>query len=327
MVKAASPAVEAIEPVVLHDDVRRFLTHVEVERRLAPRTLALYTEALQRLQRSVDPAGLDIRAVQPHHIRRWASQLHANGLAANSIAIVLSAWRGLYKHLGRDGLVPLNPVEGVRSPKGAKPLPKALPVDQAVLLADHDDDLGNPLLAARDRCMVELLYGCGMRVGELVGLDISAAHAGNVGRGWIDIADATAHVLGKGSKRRSLPVGAPGIASLTAWLEMRHELANPDEPGLFVARHGTRLTASQVRSRLKLRALSAGLSTHVHPHMLRHSFASHLLQSSGDLRGVQELLGHANISTTQVYTRLDFGHLSKVYDLNHPRAKSKATDK
>jgi integrase/recombinase XerC len=167
---------------------------------------------------------------------------------------------------------------------------------------------------------VELLYGCGLRVGELVGLDVDA---GAAAAGWVDLADASAHVLGKGSKRRSVPVGAPALKALRDWLAARVALAAPGEVALFVSRRGTRLTASQVRSRLKRRAIMAGLPTHVHPHMLRHSFASHLLQSSGDLRAVQELLGHASITTTQVYTQLDFGHLSKVYDAAHPRAKKR----
>ncbi|HJV97041.1 MAG TPA: tyrosine-type recombinase/integrase, partial [Albitalea sp.] len=181
---------------------------------------------------------------------------------------------------------------------------------------EHDD----PALAARDQCIVELLYGCGLRVGELVGLDLRAS---GEAAGWIDAADASAHVLGKGSKRRSVPVGGPALRSLAEWLAQRGGMARADEPALFVSRRGTRLTASQVRSRLKRRALQAGLPTQVHPHMLRHSFASHLLQSSGDLRAVQELLGHANITTTQVYTKLDFGHLAKVYDAAHPRAKKR----
>jgi integrase/recombinase XerC len=306
----------------LHDDIRRHLTHLQVERRLADRTLALYTDAFERLQRSADAAHVALREVQPHHIRRWAGQLHAHGLAPRSIALVLSAWRGLYRWLGREGAVAVNPVEGVRAPKMGKPLPKALSVDQAVALAEPaDDEATSPALAARDRCLVELLYGCGLRVGELVGLDV---RPGDAAAGWIDIADASAHVLGKGSKRRSVPVGGPAIAALKAWLAVRSALARADEAALFVSQRGTRLTASQVRSRLKRRALLAGLPTHVHPHMLRHSFASHLLQSSGDLRAVQELLGHANIGTTQVYTQLDFGHLSKVYDAAHPRAKKKA---
>ncbi len=306
----------------MDDDISRHLVHLEVERRLAPRTLALYREAFERLRAFAEKHPVPLREVQVHHVRRWAAQLHGQGLAPRSIAIVLSAWRGLYRWLGRDGLVALNPVEGVRAPKAAKPLPKALPVDQAVALADHAqaDDAGDARLEARDHCIVELLYGCGLRVGELIGLDVGAS---SQAAGWIDAADATAHVLGKGSKRRSVPVGAAALNALQRWQAVRGELAQAGEPALFVSTRGTRLTASQLRSRLKRRAIQAGLPTHVHPHMLRHSFASHLLQSSGDLRAVQELLGHANIGTTQVYTRLDFGHLSKVYDAAHPRAKRK----
>ncbi len=305
--------------VALQGDLQRHLTHLEVERRLAVRTLTLYREALERLAAFSADAKLDSpRAAQVHHIRRWAAQLHAQGLASRSIALILSAWRGYYRWAGREGLVSLNPVDGVRAPKAARPLPKALSVDHAVALAEQVDAHGDPALAARDQCMVELLYGCGLRVGELVGLDVAA---GGQAAGWIDAADATAHVLGKGSKRRGVPVGKPALAALQRWLDLRASLAAHGEPALFVSQRGTRLTASQVRSRLRMRALQAGLPTHVHPHMLRHSYASHLLQSSGDLRAVQELLGHANITTTQVYTRLDFQHLAKVYDAAHPRAK------
>jgi len=304
----------------LDDDLRRHLEHLQVERRLAARTLAMYGEAFGRLQSFAAAGSVALRQVQVHHVRRWAAQLHGQGLAAGSIAIVLSAWRGFYRWLGQSGLVDVNPVDGVRAPRAAKPLPKALSVDHAVALAEHRGDAGNALLDARDHCIVELLYGCGLRVGELVGLD---ALASGEAAGWIDRADASAHVLGKGSKRRSVPVGAAALRALDAWLAVRAQLARPDESALFVSRRGTRLTPSQVRSRLKAQALAAGLPTHVHPHMLRHSFASHVLQSSGDLRAVQELLGHANIATTQVYTKLDFGHLSKVYDAAHPRARRK----
>ena len=218
----------------------------------------------------------------------------------------------------------LNPVDGVRAPRAAKPLPKALSVDQAVALAEQRAPVGQgpgaAVLDARDHCIVELLYGCGLRVGELVGLDCQAS---GQAAGWIDAPDASAHVLGKGAKRRSVPVGSAALTALREWLLIRAQFAKHDEPALFVSRLGTRLTPGQVRARLKKNALQAGLPTHVHPHMLRHSFASHLLQSSGDLRAVQELLGHANITTTQVYTKLDFGHLSKVYDAAHPRAKRK----
>jgi integrase/recombinase XerC len=213
-----------------------------------------------------------------------------------------------------------NPVDGVRTPKAARPLPKALSVDHAVALAGHVSQHGDPALVARDHAIVELLYGSGLRVGELVGLDL---RAGRDAAGWIDAPDANAHVLGKGSKRRSVPVGGAAALALERWLAVRGEVARGDETALFVSRRGTRLSASQVRARLGQLARAAGLPTHVHPHMLRHSFASHLLQSSGDLRAVQELLGHASISTTQVYTRLDFQHLAKVYDAAHPRAKRK----
>jgi len=311
----------ATEPLTtLDDDIRRHLVHLEVERRLAPRTLTRYRESLARLQKFAADASVPIRDAQVHHIRRWAAQLHAQGLASRSIALTLSAWRGLYRWAGREGLVSLNPVDGVRAPKAGKPLPKALSVDQAVALAEQGDAQGNPVIAARDHCMVELLYGCGLRVGELVGLDL---HASAQAAGWIDAADASAHVLGKGNKRRSVPVGEPALKALREWLTLRGQIAAHDEAALFVGARGKRITAGQVRARLKARALQAGLPTHVHPHMLRHSFASHLLQSSGDLRAVQELLGHANITTTQVYTKLDFQHLAKVYDAAHPRAKKR----
>ena len=305
----------------LPDELLRYLRHLEVERRLAARTLTLYREALQRLHAAAADAGVELQAVQTPHVRRWLAQLHQRGLAPRSLAIVLAAWRGLYRWWGEQHAVASNPVDGVRAPRAAKPLPKALSVDHAVALADHVCAGGDAALAARDHAVVELLYGCGLRVGELVGLD---ARAGRDAAGWIDAPDATAHVLGKGSKRRSVPVGKAALTALTVWLEQRASMAKPDELALFVSRRGSRLGASQVRARLKTLALQAGLPTHVHPHMLRHSFASHLLQSSGDLRAVQELLGHANIATTQVYTKLDFQHLAKVYDAAHPRAKRRS---
>ena len=306
------------EAAALPEELLRYLRHLEVERRLAARTLTLYREALQRLNTAALAAGVELKAVQTQHVRRWLAQAHQRGLAPRSLALVLAAWRGLYRWWGEQSAVASNPVDGVRAPKAAKPLPKALSVDHAVALASHVAPGGDAALAARDHAIVELLYGCGLRVAELVGLD---ARAGRDAAGWVDRPDATAHVLGKGSKRRSVPVGRAALTALDAWLAQREPLAKPDEAALFVSRRGTRLTASQVRSRLKALAIQAGLPTHVHPHMLRHSFASHLLQSSGDLRAVQELLGHANIATTQVYTKLDFQHLAKVYDAAHPRAK------
>ncbi len=304
---------EALAP-----DVERYFTHLRVERRLAARTLETYAEAMARLVALADAAGVELRAVRVPHVRRWTATLHGQGLAPRSIALVLSAWRGLYRWLAREGAVEHNPVDGVRAPKAARPLPKALSVDHAVALAERADADDDPRLDARDHCIVELLYGCGLRVGELVGLDVRASSSA---AGWIDAADASAQVLGKGGKRREVPVGAAALRALACWLAVRSQIAGAIEPALLVSRRGTRLSAGQVRKRLRDRAIQAGLPTHVHPHMLRHSFASHLLQSSGDLRAVQELLGHANIATTQVYTKLDFGHLSKVYDAAHPRAK------
>jgi len=208
-------------------------------------------------------------------------------------------------------------VADVRAPKSPKPLPRALSVDDSVRLAEFEDADANPWLEARDAAMVELLYGCGLRVGELVGLDTVASASA---RGWVDLQAQEAHVLGKGSKRRSVPVGRKACEALRHWLSVR---GPQQSAALFVGKSGTRLTAQSIWARLKRRSLVAGLATPVHPHMLRHSFASHVLQSSGDLRAVQELLGHANITTTQVYTRLDFQHLAKAYDAAHPRALRK----
>jgi integrase/recombinase XerC len=310
--------------------VEKYLEFVRVEKRLAARTVELYALDLGKLADQAVRAGVSLRDVKNHHIRRWVAHMHSAGRSGRGIALILSGWRGFYAWLGREGQVPSNPVQDVRSPKAPKPLPKALGVDDAVQFADFESD-DNAWLEARDSAIVELLYGSGLRVGELVGLDVVA---GKEARGWIDTQAAEAHVLGKGSKRRSVPVGATALQALQRWLEVRgpsgtasaapvHASGDDAARALFTGRNGTRLTAQSVWQRLKRRSQLAGLSVPVHPHMLRHSFASHVLQSSGDLRGVQELLGHANISTTQVYTRLDFQHLAKAYDAAHPRAKLK----
>jgi len=339
------------------DWVARYLDHVRYEKRLAERTHTLYTLDLQKLSDYAKDAGVALEAVQSTHIRRWVSQMHSGGRSGRGIALILSGWRGFYTWLGREGVVQSNPVQDVRAPKAPKPLPKALSVDDAMQLAEFSAtaDVTDPWLECRDAAMVELLYGCGLRVGELVGLD---AQASNTAKGWLDLEGAEAHVLGKGSKRRSVPIGSKALLAVNAWLVVREQGlkllqqegavtkgtatkgpatkdaflddASSDkkvsldvQSALFIGRHGTRLTAQGIWQRLKQRSLKAGLSTPVHPHMLRHSFASHLLQSSSDLRAVQELLGHANISTTQVYTRLDFQHLAKAYDAAHPRARKK----
>ena len=307
------------------DLVARYLDHVRFEKRLAERTVTLYSLDLEKLTDYAAQANVALEAVQSAHIRRWVAQMHSGGRSGRGIALILSGWRGFYVWLGRQGVVTSNPVQDVRAPKTAKPLPKALSVDDAVQLAEYHaaPDSSDPWLECRDAALVELLYGCGLRVGELVGLDVQAsAHA----KGWIDFDAGEAHVLGKGSKRRSVPVGGKALEAMQAWVAVREQGLTPstaEQTAMFIGRHGTRLTAQAVWQRLRLRSLKAGLSTPVHPHMLRHSFASHVLQSSQDLRGVQELLGHANITTTQVYTRLDFQHLAQAYDLAHPRARKK----
>ena len=284
------------DPLVL-----RYLEHVRVEKRLAARTHTLYTLDLERLSQFAAGVNVPLLQLQTAHIRRFVAQMHSGGRSGRGIALILSGWRGFFVWATRQGLTGHNPVQDVRAPKAPKPLPKALGVDDAVRLANHAEGGADPWLEARDAAMVELLYGCGLRVGELVGLDAAPGpDTERLGRGWIDLQGAEAHVLGKGSKRRSLPVGAAALQALQAWLQ---------------------LSAQSVWLRLRQRSQQAGLTTPVHPHMLRHSFASHLLQSSGDLRAVQELLGHASITTTQVYTRLDYQHLAKVYDQAHPRAR------
>ena len=307
------------------DLVARYLSHVRFEKRLSDRTVALYGEDLSKLSDLAGQAGLaTLVLIDTPHLRRWMAQMHAGGRSPRGIALILSGWRGFFNWLGKEGLIQANPLSGLRAPKAAKPLPKALNVDDAVQLAQHRPIDTDPWLQARDSAMVELLYSSGLRVGELIGLDVQASpHA----KGWIDLSAGEAHVLGKGSKRRSVPVGQQALASLQAWLTVRAGglPANAlDQAAMFVGQRGTRLSAQAVWQRLRLRGLQAGIATPVHPHMLRHSFASHVLQSSGDLRGVQELLGHANISTTQVYTRLDYQHLAKTYDAAHPRARKKS---
>ncbi|MFM9922328.1 tyrosine recombinase XerC [Variovorax sp. H27-G14] len=310
--------------------IDKYLAHVRVERRLAARTLELYAFHLQSLTDNAAEAKLPLDRVQTAHVRRWMAQLHSAGREPRGIALVLSCWRSFYRWLGHEGLIGFNPVQDVHAPKAGKPLPKALGVDDAVRLAELYDPEANPWTEARDGAIVEVLYGCGLRVSELTGLD---AQASNTARGWIDLDAAEANVLGKGSKRRIVPVGSKALESLRDWLAVRGDcpsvtMAQLRDPqaaaALFISAKGVRMSSQAVWKLLRERSLKAGLAAPVHPHMLRHSFASHVLQSSSDLRAVQELLGHANISTTQVYTRLDFQHLAKVYDQAHPRAKSRA---
>lgn len=320
----ASPEAPAPDP-----DVQRYLEYLRVHKRLAARTLALYALDLEKLARFAAAVKLPLLRLGSAHIRRFVAQMHGGGRSGRGIALILSGWRGFFAWAARQRLIAQNPAQGLRAPKAPKPLPKALGVDEAMRLADFSSSATPPWLEARDAAMVELLYGCGLRVSELTGLDSAPGpDSERQGRGWVDLQAGEAHVFGKGGKRRSLPLGRAASAALQAWLAVR---AAPFAgaraallgPALFVGRGGARLGTRSVRLRLRQRSQRAGLPTPVHPHMLRHSFASHLLQSSGDLRAVQELLGHASITSTQVYTRLDFQHLARVYDAAHPRARKK----
>lgn len=306
----------------LPEPARRFLDELATQRRLSPLTVAAYERDLARLARLADDQPLE--RLTHADARRLAARLRAGGLGATSIARVLSAWRSFYRWLAGRQLVQSNPLTGVRAPRRAQRLPKALAPDEAVRLAAHDTD--GTALALRDRAIVELLYSCGLRLSELVSLDrryFAAAGARPASSGWVDLATAEVTVTGKGAKTRTLPIGVPAVDALRAWLPARDALPGVDERALFVSARGTRLSARSVQQRLAQLAQRLGLGVHVHPHVLRHSMASHVLQSSGDLRAVQELLGHANISTTQVYTRLDWQHLAKAYDAAHPRARSR----
>lgn len=324
MTQAALPAQARREDA---ERVERYLAHVRHERRLAERSCQLYRRHLGRLLDWAGEAGVPLTQVRARQVRGWVARMHAAGRSGSTIALVLSAWRGFYGWLGREGQIAANPVAGVRAPRQPRKLPKALAVDDAVRLASYDDAADDGWLQARDAAMAELLYGAGLRVGELVGLDVVASDAAlRAGRGWVDLQAGEVQVQGKGSKRRTVPLGRQVITALQRWLQWREAGPPAQESAasaLFLGRRGSRLTAPSVWRRLRRRSLHAGLATPVHPHMLRHSFASHLLQSSGDLRAVQELLGHANITTTQVYTRLDFQHLAKAYDAAHPHAHRK----
>ncbi|WP_312529238.1 tyrosine recombinase XerC [Comamonas sp.] len=308
-----------MDSAALSAPMLQYLEHVRVQKRLAPRTHTLYTLDLQRLSAMAAEAHTEVLQLGPQHIRRFVAQMHAAGRSGRGIALILSGWRGFFNWAGREGLVERNPVQDVRAPKSPKPLPKALSVDDAVRFSEASHAQGDPWVQTRDSAMVELMYGSGLRVGELVGLDTAASVQA---LGWIDMEAAEAQVLGKGSKRRVVPVGKAALVALQAWLAVRDQVA-PCDAALFIGVRGARLSAASVWQRLRERSLVAGMTTPVHPHMLRHSFASHVLQSSQDLRAVQELLGHASITTTQVYTRLDFQHLAQVYDQAHPRARKK----
>ena len=293
----------------LCEPMRAYLRQLEIERRASPHTLTAYRRDLLELSRlagGADPTGL-----APHDIRRLVARLHGAGLGGRSIGRRLSAWRGFYRWLVRHRGLAVNPAEGIRPPRSPARLPATLTPDQAAALLDAKAE---DVLEVRDHAMFELFYSSGLRLSELAALDVDAG------------VDGTARevvVTGKRGKTRCVPVGDKALAALAVWHRQRDALAAASERALFVGRHGRRLSARSIELRLARWARRCGLGIGVHPHMLRHSFASHLLQSSGDLRAVQELLGHAGIRSTQVYTHLDFQHLARVYDAAHPRARKR----
>ncbi len=279
----------------------------------SPQTLARYARAVRSLLDVIGERSLT--DLTRRDLQRALAELHARGLGPRTLAVTLSAWRSLFRHLARAGhVVSLAAFEGLRAPRAPRRLPDALHESEAVRLVEPDPqgEVGQqlPMLRKRDQAILELLYGCGLRIGELVALDMQQ----------LDLEGASLRVFGKGRKERLLPIGAPALAALRAWLAVRPVTSNP---ALFLGVRGERIAAGMVRRALKKRALERGIDSRMYPHRLRHSFASHLLQSSGDLRAVQELMGHASIASTQVYTHLDFAHLAKAYDAAHPRAQRK----
>ncbi|MDD5296978.1 MAG: tyrosine recombinase XerC [Rhodocyclaceae bacterium] len=286
-----------------------WLKELAEQRRLSPHTVEGYGRDLASLLEMAGTTPLE--QLQAQDIRRAVARLHARNLSGRSLARMLSAWRGFYRWLGRRHLVAVNPVQTVRPPKSRQALPSVLSPDQANALLDG---VVEDVLELRDRAMFELFYSSGLRLSELASLDCG---------GGLDLKEGEVTVTGKRGKTRLVPVGASARAAIEAWLAHRSGISTGDEPALFLGRRGTRLSVRSIQVRLERWGLKRGLGVHVHPHMLRHSFASHVLQSSGDLRAVQEMLGHSSIASTQIYTHLDFQHLAQVYDAAHPRAKKK----
>jgi integrase/recombinase XerC len=291
--------------------VQQFQAHMRDERRLSAHTLNSYRRDLDALLAFCDAQGVTAwEQLQPVQVRAWAAQLHRRGLSGRSIQRMLSSARSFYRFLIRHGAAKSNPAQDVRAPRSPRKLPHCLDVDRVQALLDSSAD---DWLSQRDVAMMELMYSCGLRLSELVGLDVED----------VDLKTGEARVLGKGRKTRIVPVGRTACDVISAWLPIRARQCPEQESALFVSRKGTRLGPRSVQQRFRRWALRRGLDTNLHPHALRHSFASHLLESGGDLRAVQELLGHANLSTTQIYTHLDFQHLAEVYDQAHPRARGK----
>lgn len=293
----------------MHELLDDYLDFLHFERGLSENTRNNYQRDIILL---LQQHAADLKNLTQQHIRRQIATLHGQGMNGRSIARILSSWRGFFAYLVLHHQFPANPVIGLRAPKAPKTLPHALSIEQSNKLIELE---GNEPIVMRDRAILELFYSSGLRLSELVGLDLDR----------LDLQEGVVTVIGKGNKTRMVPLGSKAIAALKEWLTVRPLwLSNrPSETAVFISQQGRRIHGRTVQMRINGWAIKQGLHNHVHPHMLRHSFASHVLQSSGDLRAVQEMLGHANISTTQVYTHLDFQHLSKIYDAAHPRARKK----
>jgi len=296
----------------LADGIESYLDYLEATRRASPHTLSAYRRDLGMLRELLaERAVCSAESVDPHAIRFAVAALHRRGLGSRSVQRFLSACRGFFNHLVSRGSLAANPALGIAAPKAPRRLPVALDVDQAVRLLDAEPGRWE---SVRDAAMMELFYSSGLRLAELCNLDL----------GDLDLREALVTVTGKGSKTRTVPVGRLALEALARWIGLRTDCVRAAHTSaLFVTRRGTRIGARAVQKRLEKHGRERGLEQRLHPHMLRHSFASHVLESSGDLRSVQEMLGHANLSTTQIYTHLDFQHLAKVYDAAHPRAVRK----
>ncbi len=295
----------------LREWIENFVHHLQHERRLSPHTLKNYSRDLEKIAEWCQQNGIaEWPQLNPHQVRSYVAKRHRSDISGKTIQRELSTLRSLYNYLLREEAAENNPAQGIKAPKVKRRLPSTLDMDQLSNLLDvaESDPLG-----LRDLAILELFYSSGLRLAELVSINLNE----------LDLKSAQLEVTGKGAKTRQVPIGRKAVKALQQWIGVRGEIAKPDEPALFVSNRGTRIHPRTIQQRLKQWALKHGASRSIHPHLLRHSFASHMLESSGDLRAVQELLGHADISTTQIYTHLDFQHLANVYDKAHPRARRK----